>query len=78
MDLQLLEGNGQQNERKVPLLWEPMWKVARKHAGERGREERSRKTVVLLLKEEVELSIFSQTLCITGVSAEAGCLSIPS
>lgn len=34
--------------------------------------------MVLLLKEEVELTLFSQILRITGVSAEAGCLSIPS
>lgn len=33
--------------------------------------------MVLLLKEDVEISLFSQILRITGVSTEVGCLSIP-
>lgn len=59
------------------MLWKLMWKVARKKCQgmwEGGKERRSRKRVVLLLKEEVEISLKS---CISQVvCAEAGCLSI--
>lgn len=79
MGLQQLEGNGQQKWEEGSLSLETNVESSEKKCWgmwEGGKERRSRKRAVLLLKAEVEISLLSEILCITGVSTEVACLSI--